>query len=65
MTRRESAIVSAYTGVLIGWWDDFHRYAEEKMGRPVLTHELASRELMDELKELSRPDFVAINITED
>ena len=41
MTRRESAIISAYTGFMITKdFSDVHAYIEEKMGRPVFTHEL-------------------------
>lgn len=32
MTKREAAIVSAYTGYLIGEFSDFQAYAEEVMG---------------------------------
>lgn len=32
MTKIEAAIVSAYTGILIGEFEDFHDYAEEVMG---------------------------------
>ena len=42
MTKREAAIVSAYTGVLIGDFDEVHKYIEELLGRPVFTHELAA-----------------------
>ena len=33
MTKREAAIVSVYTGVLIGDFSDFYAYAVEIMGR--------------------------------
>jgi len=39
MTKREAAIVSAYTGILIGSFSDLHQYIEEIMKRPVWTHE--------------------------
>lgn len=32
MTKREAAIVSAYTGYLIGEFKDYHAYVEEIMG---------------------------------
>lgn len=62
MTKREAAIVSAYTGYLIGEFSDFHAYAEEVMGRPVFTHELPS--IAEELKEKSKKDFMSIKIEE-
>lgn len=60
MTKREAAIVSAYTGYLIGEFSDFQAYAEEIMGRPIFTHEFPS--IADELKEKSKKDFMSIKI---
>ena len=62
MNRKEAAIVSAYTGVLIGNFDDFHKYAEEILNRPVFTHEMARRDIWNTIKEKSRDDFLKINI---
>jgi hypothetical protein len=62
MTKREAAIVSAYTGYLVGNFADFHGYIEEKMGNPVFTHEMADKAFVEKLKELSKPDFVAMVI---
>ena len=63
MTKREAAIVSAYTGYLIGEFSDFHAYIEEIMGRPIFTHEFPNIE--EELKEASKKDFMSIKIEED
>lgn len=60
MTKREAAIISAYTGYLIGEFSDFHAYAEEVMGRPIFTHEFPN--IADELKEKSKKDFMSIKI---
>lgn len=60
MTNRERAIVSAYTGKLMCDFDYLHKYIEEKLGRPVLTHELATIEIEDEIKAASREDFLAL-----
>lgn len=62
MTKREAAIVSAYTGYLIGEFSNFQAYAEEIMGRPLFTHEFPS--IADELKEASKKDFMSIKIEE-
>ena len=61
MTKREAAIVSAYTGYLIGDFSDMHGYIEEVMERPIFTHELPS--IMDQLHEKTKNDFVSIKIT--
>lgn len=63
MTKREAAIVSAYTGVMLGEFYDLHGYIEEVMDRPVLTHELGNKDIVEELKERSKHDFISLNIT--
>ena len=63
MTKREAAIVSAYTGVLIGKFSDMHKYIEEKLNRHVFIHELENKELCKEIKEISKQDFINIGIT--
>ena len=65
MTKREAAIVSAYTGILIGKFSDMHEYVEEKLGRPIWTHQFAEEKLFEEIKEAVKPDFISIQITED
>ena len=40
ITKREAAIISAYSGIMLGKWENCHKYIEEIMGRPVYTHEL-------------------------
>lgn len=61
MTPQEAAIIMAYTGTIFGDWSTFHKYAQEKLGRPVWTHEFANEKLCEKLKELSRDDFLALN----
>lgn len=59
MTKRECAIVMAYTGICMCEGDDFnifHKYVEEKLGRPILTHELPRLE--GEIKDKTRSDFL-------
>lgn len=60
MTKRECAIVSAYTGILCGDFNEFHKYIEELLGRPVWTHELANEDLCKKIKELSKEDFCSL-----
>ena len=62
MNKREAAIVSAYTGILLGDFGEMHKYIEEIMGRPVWTHEMPS--LWDEIKARSKDDFLSIKITD-
>ena len=67
MTKREAAIVSAYTGYLIGEFSDFQAYAEEIMGRPLFTHDFTHEypKFEYELKEKSKKDFMSIKIKEE
>lgn len=62
MTKREAAIVSAYTGFRIGDWNETHKYIEEIMGRPILSHELGSPKIRIEMKKRSKQDFVSIEV---
>lgn len=61
MTKREGAIISAFTGILIGKFSDTHKYIEELLDRPLFTHELASLGMREELKEKSKEDFEQLN----
>ena len=60
LTREQSAILSAYTGVLCGDFDALHEYVEKLFGRHVWTLEMGSKEFVAELKEKSKPDFLGI-----
>ncbi len=65
MNKREAAIVSAYTGILIGKFDWMSKYVEELLGRPVYTHELANKEVVEQIRNAARKDFCNIEITDD
>lgn len=60
MTYREKVIVSAYTGFLMCSFQDMHKYIEEKLGRPVWTHEMASINVQNEIRKAVKPDFIAL-----
>ena len=63
MTDREKAIVMAYTGYTMLAGDKlgiYYQYVQEKLGRSVMTHELAYEEVQDAIKEAAKEDFVAI-----
>ncbi len=63
MTKQEAAIVSAYTGILIGEFSDMHKYVERKLNRPVWTHEMGSKKVAEQIKQASKDDFLRIDIT--
>lgn len=61
MTDKEKAIVMAHTGIcmLTGKkFQIFHKYVEDIMNRPIMTHEIGC--LADEIKEKSKADFIAL-----
>lgn len=61
MTDREKAIVMAHTGICMLTGDKFqifHKYIEDIMGRPIMTHEIGL--LADSIKEKSKADFLAL-----
>lgn len=60
MTKEEQVIVSAYTGVLMCDFSDLHKYIEEKLGRPVFTHELCYPSVKAEIKEKTKKDFLRL-----
>ena len=60
MTKREAAIISAYTDFLLGDFNEVHKYIEEKLGRPVLMHEMASKKFQAEIRSKAKTDFQAI-----
>lgn len=62
MTEREAAIISAYTGVMIGSFSALHKYAEEIMSRPINTIEFANKSIMEEIKNKSKEDFCNIRV---
>ncbi len=59
--KRAAAIISAFTGFLASEsFSDLHEYIEEVMGRPVMTHEMASKTFATELRERSKDDFLEV-----
>ena len=61
MTWEEALMLSAYTGVLlVPDFEDVHRYCEELMGFPILTHEFAGERLQIEIREKLRPRVWAL-----
>lgn len=60
MTKEEKIIISAYTGVLMCDFGDMQKYIEEKLGRPIWTHELANHEVWEQIKKATKSDFLAL-----
>ena len=64
MTKREAAIISAYTGYMFGEFEDMHEYVQELLGRPIFSHEFGNAEFAEDLHERSKADFIALNIAD-
>lgn len=60
MTKQEKLIVSAYTGILMVDWDEFHKFAEELLGRPIYTHEFDKEEVVEEILGKVKDDFMKL-----
>jgi len=60
LTKEQAAIIGAFTGFAAGPFPDIHEYAERVLGRSIWTHQFASKELKEELREAARADFVRI-----
>jgi hypothetical protein len=64
MTKYEAAVVSAYTGYMLGDFEDMQKYAEKLMGQQLSTIAFASPSFVAELKAAAQKDFVNLNITD-
>ena len=60
LTKEQSIVVSAYTGFIACDFSDLHEAVESRLGRPIFGHELGSEELMEEIRDAFREDFLAI-----
>ena len=60
LTKRQAAIIGAYTGVTCGPFADIHAYAEHLLGDEIQTMTFAGREFAALLKEKAKSDFLSI-----
>lgn len=60
MTKREAAIVTAYTDMLIGKIDEVYEYLGELVGRPIYTHEIPWA--MDKYRDKIKQDFISLEV---
>ena len=67
MKKIEALISRAYTGKLFHGvkFSDMHEIVEEKLGRPVFTHEFADELIIDEIKDKFKHDFIAMDVTDE
>jgi hypothetical protein len=60
LTKRQAAIIGAYTGSVAGPFSDIHEIIEEVLGRPIWTHQLIEDRIQDEIHEKFLPLFLEI-----
>lgn len=65
MTLEERIIVSAYTGYLMCDFSKVHEYVENKLGRPVWTHEFGIPRFQEEIQSKIRDEFLSLCGNED
>lgn len=68
MTLKERVIVEAYTGYCMTTGEEreeLYKYIANAMGRPIFSHELADQEIISELHDKVKPDFIRLCRGED
>lgn len=68
MTKKESLIISAYTGFMVcKEFSDMHEFIEQVLERPVFTHEMGSELFLEEIQGALKPVLLELikNIKED
>lgn len=60
MTQQERLVVSAYTGYLMTDCRLVHGFIEERLGRPIWTHEFADEKVWEEIRQKIKPEFLAL-----
>lgn len=58
--KRLAAVTGAYTGYLIGRFEDLHHYVEEALGRPVAREEMAMPGFSSILQDASLDEFLRL-----
>lgn len=61
LEKEQALLISAYTGFLcVNDFSDVHEYCEKVLSRPIFTHQFADMELMKELREKLKPEFLKL-----
>ena len=68
MTLKERVIVEAYTGYCMTTGEEreeLYKYIANSMGRPIFSHELADEEIISELHDKVKTDYISLCRGED
>ncbi len=60
LTKEQGIILTGFTGKMCCKMEDFHKDLEIRMRRPVFTHEMASKDLWEEIKKIYKEDFMKL-----
>ena len=60
LTLEQGIILTAFTGILMCPFEDFQEAIQNRLGRPIWTHELGEPAIWQEIKEAFTSDFMAI-----
>jgi hypothetical protein len=60
LTKDQAIVMTGFTEISCIPFEEFQKDVEERLGRPVWTHEFASEKLWEEIKEVYRSDFEAL-----
>ena len=60
LTKEQAAIIGAYTGISCAPFSVIHEKIEQVLGRPVWTHELASKDVWAEVKDKVKAEFLEL-----
>jgi hypothetical protein len=60
LTKEQAIIITAFTKIVCCPFSEFHEAVEERLGRPVYTHEFGDKSMSAKIKEAFREDFLRI-----
>jgi hypothetical protein len=61
ITRKQAAIIGAFTGTTCGPFEDIQEYVDSLPGfKGIMTHNFGNNETVKRIKEASRDDFIAL-----
>ena len=60
LTREQAAIISIYTGVLCGPFEDMHNKAEDLVGHQVFSTQFGNKIFVEHLKSKVKSEFLAL-----
>lgn len=60
LTRKQAAVIGAYTGVLCGPFDDVHAYVDGLPGLKGITSGFALVAMADRIRDAAKADFLAL-----